>query len=756
MKKSSSNSVSSISCLEMLLDEIDPSCDMSLAPNIKIDRRSFFKVLAGVGFMLSFSLEGKVNASTSVDQLELNAYIRISPDGSIFIFSKNPEIGQGVKTSMPMIIAEELDADWSDVIVQQSPINEKIFGRQNAGGSRSIASNWDVMRKAGATARNMLINAAAIKWSVSEKECTTESSYVLHLKTNQKVSYGDLANMANNSPIPQESTLKLKDSGDYKLLGKRISGVDNHALVTGQPLFGIDQTLPGMLYAVYEKCPAVGGTVVSANLGEILKLPSVKYAFILTGNGNVMELKPGVAIVATSTWAALQAKRKLKVIWDESNTSKDSWSSLVKQAQVLKSQPAEKILHEKGMVDEAMQRATKSLDALYSFHFAAHATLEPQNCTAQYHNGAVEVWAPTQSPGRGLSSVANTLGISKNKVTIHQIRAGGGFGRRLVNDPACEAAAISKYINAPVKLQWTREDDMAHDFYRTGGFHSFKGGLDPNGRIDFLQDHLIAFSHDGEKSVIAGTPREPSRIFPAQLLNNFRLSQSLLPLKTTCGLLRAPESNTTAWAVQSFLHELSSNAGIDHLDFLLELLGKPQWLRPKNMYGLHTGRAANVIKLVAEKANWAKKQPEGRGLGLAFHFSHAGYFAEIADVSISSSKRITVHNVTVAADIGLIINLSGAENQCEGSVIDGLSTMLAQAITMEDGRIHQSNFDTYPLLRMSEAPNVNVHFVQSNYPPTGAGEPALPPLAPAVCNAIYAASGFRVRTLPIAKEGFSI
>jgi len=762
MKKSPPSSVPS--SLEELFDELnpndelDPNNGMSLPMNIEMDRRSFLKVsgIAGVGFVLAFTLSGKADAASSKGHSELNAYIRISPDGSIFIYSKNPEIGQGIKTSMPMIIAEELDADWKDVTVEQSPINKILFGRQNAGGSRSIASNWDTMRKAGATARHMLINAAANKWSVPAKECTTENSHVFHGNTNQKISYGNLATKAATLVVPSEGAVKLKNKKDYKILGKRITGVDNHQLVTGQPLFGIDQVLPGMLYAVYEKCPAVGGTVDSANLDEIRKLPGVKYAFILEGNGNVMELKPGVAIVATSTWAAFQAKRQLKVKWNESNASKDSWSSLVKQAHLVKSQPAGKTLFEKGNVDAAMKDSAKSIDALYSFQFAAHATLEPQNCTAWYSNGAIEVWAPTQSPSRGLISVAKTLGIKENKVTIHQTRVGGGFGRRLVNDPACEVAAISKHINAPVKLQWTREDDMVHDFYRAGGFHSFKGGVDLEGKVSFLQDHLITFSHNGEKSVIAGAPRQPSQVFPAQLINNFRMDQSLLPLKTLCGLLRAPESNTTAWAFQSFLHELAVASGRDHLEFLLDIMGEPQWLPPKNLYGLNTGRAADVIKLAAEKAGWGKQLPAGRGLGLAFHFCHAGHFAEVAEVSVSPAKKLIVHNVTVAADIGPVINLSGAENQCQGSVIDGLSTMLGLGITMEKGRIQQSNFDTYPLLRMPEAPNVDVHFIQSDNPPTGAGEPALPPLAPAICNAIYAASGYRVRTLPITKEGFSV
>ncbi|PHZ86732.1 isoquinoline 1-oxidoreductase [Paremcibacter congregatus] len=731
---------------------------MSLAVNIKMDRRFFLKVsgMVGAGLVLAFGLNGKAKAASSEGRPELNTYIRIAPDGSIFIYSKNPEIGQGIKTALPMIIAEELDADWDDVTVEQSPIDKMLFGRQNAGGSRSVASNWNTMRTAGATARHMLIEAAAIEWRVPAEECTTENSHVLHAKTGQKISYGNLATKAAALAVPPENAVKFKDRQDYKILGKRIVGVDNHAMVTGQPLFGIDQVLPGMLYAVYEKCPAVGGGVDSANLDEVRKLPGVKYAFILAGNGNVMELKPGVAIVATTTWAAFQAKKQLKVKWNESNASKDSLSSLIKQAQLIKTQPAEKTLYEKGDVDAAMADSAKSIDALYSFQFAAHATLEPQNCTAWYDNGAIEVWAPTQSPSRGLISVANTLGITEDKVTIHQTRAGGGFGRRLVNDPACEAAAISKYINAPVKLQWTREDDMAHDFYRVGGFHSFKGGIDQEGKIAFLQDHLITFSNNGEKPVIAGAPRQPSQLFPAQLLNNFRLDQSMLPLKARCGLLRAPWSCTAAWAVQSFLHEMAVAAGRDHLEFLLEIMGEPQWLPPKGLYGLNTGRAAAVIKLAAEKAGWGKQLPAGRALGLAFHFSHASYMAEIAEVSVSATKKITVHNVTVAADMGPVVNLSGAENQCQGAVIDGFSTMLGQEITIENGRIQQSNFDTYPLLRMPDAPTVDVHFIQSDNPPTGAGEPALPPLAPAICNAIYAASGYRVRTLPLTKEGFSV
>ncbi len=746
--------------LETLFDEIDPSEDAALRPEmhpgVPMDRRAFLKIsgLTGAGLILAFGLQGKAKAMDAEE--ELNAYIRITPDGSIYIYSKNPEIGQGIKTAMPMIIAEELDADWGDVQIEQSPINEKLFGRQNAGGSRSIASNWNTMREAGAAARSMLVQAAAERWGAPVAECTTEKSFVLHQATSRKVAYRDLTEQAATLPVPLVGTLKFKARRDYRLIGRRIGGVDNLAVVTGQPLFGVDQKLPGMRYAVYEKCPAVGGAVRSANLDEILALPGVTHAFVLDGNGNNLELMPGVAIVATSTWAAFQAKKQLKVIWDEENASKDSWSNLAAQARALGGQPGEKILHETGDMDAANEQSATSVDAFYTYHFAAHANLEPQNCTAWYKDGTIELWAPTQSPTRGVGAVASLLGLKEEAVTFHQTRVGGGFGRRLVNDYACEAAAISQAINAPVKLQWTREDDMMHDFYRAGGFHAFKGGVDTAGKLAFWQDHLITFSNDGERPVIAGAPRQPSLEFPAQLVRNFRLIQSLLPVKTRCGLLRAPGSNTRAWAIQSFLHELAVAADRDHLEFLLEVMGEPRWLPPQTAYGLNTGRAAAVIRLAAEKAGWGKALPAGRGLGLAFHFSHAGHFAEVAEVSVDASKQVTVHTITVAADIGPVINLSGAENQCQGSVMDGLSVMAGQEITMEQGRIEQSNFDTYELLRMPSAPTVDVHFIQSDNPPTGAGEPALPPLAPAVCNAIFAAIGHRVHTLPLSKEGFFI
>ena len=723
-----------------------------------LGRRSFLKLtgLAGGGLALAFYLEGGTQslAAQASGEFAPNGFIHISPDGSILIYSKNPEIGQGIKTAFPMIIAEELDADWEDVRVEQAPIDQAVYGRQAAGGSRSIPSSWDQLRQAGAVARAMLVAAAAQEWGVPASQCRTDKSTVIHSRSGRRLGYGELANKAAALPVPDPKSLTLKKRADYKLLGTRVTGVDNYKLVTGQPLFGIDQVVPDMLYATYTKCPAPGGRVGQANLDEIRSLSGVKHAFILQGNGQLAELRPGVAIVANSTWAAISAKGQLRVTWDESEAAKDSWSGAVKRARELAKQSGSETLGEKGDTAKAFSSAAKTVEAFYTYPFLSHAPLEPQNCTAWYRDGVMDIWAPTQTPQRGLSSIAKMLDIPEDRITIHQTRVGGGFGRRLMNDSMCEAATISKQIGAPVKLQWTREDDMAHDFYRVGGFHSFKGAVDDSGKLSAWEDHFVTFSSDGQKPVTGGNMSATE--FPLPLIANFRLTQTLLPLLTPCGPWRAPRSNAVAFAGQCFFHELAVAAGRDHLEFLLEVMGKPRWLDPGSSRALNTGRAADVIRLAAEKAGWGKSLPEGRGLGLAFYFSHAGHFAEIAEVSVGENKKLTVHKVTVAADVGPIVNLSGAENQCQGAVIDGFSTMLGLELSIENGRVQESNFDQYPLLQLAHAPEVEVHFIQSDFPPTGLGEPALPPAAPAICNAIFAASGHRVRELPLSREGFSV
>ncbi len=725
-----------------------------------MNRRLFLRVsgVAGGGMMLALQM-GLASRTTALaaglsgdEPFAPNAYLRISPDGSVLIYAKNPEIGQGVKTALPMIVAEELDADWSDVQVEQSEIDQSRYGSQFAGGSRSIPSNWDPLRKAGAVARHMLVAAAATRWGVSADQCKTEKSAVLHPASGRRLGYGEVASQAAALPVPDPESVPLKKRSEYKLLGKRITGVDNHSLVTGKPLFGIDQKVEGMLYASYEKCPATGGKVAQANLEEVRSLPGVKDAFVLEGNGKVDELMPGVAIVADSTWAAINAKRRLKVTWDESEASKDSFSGAVKKAAELAGQQGQP-LRQGGDVAAAFASTAKTVEAFYSYPFLSHAPLEPQNCTAWFKDGSVEIWAPSQTPQRAVTKAANTLGIPAEKVTLHQTRIGGGFGRRLINDYVCEAAAISQKAGAPVKLQWTREDDMAHDFYRVAGFHSFKGAVNQSGRLSAWQDHFITFSSNGNRPVSGGSMGRSE--FPEYLLENFKITQSLMPLSTPCGPWRAPGSNGIAFAVQCFLHELAVAAGRDHQEFLLEVMGEPRWIDPGNARSLHTGRAAGVIRLAAEKSGWGKPLPAGRGRGLAFHFSHAGHFAEVAEVSVDADKNLKVHKITVAGGVGPIINLSAAENQCQGAVIDGLSTALGLQLSIEKGRVQESNFHQYPILRMPSAPQVDVHFIESDYPPTGLGEPALPPVAPAICNAIFAASGQRVRELPLSKHGYS-
>jgi isoquinoline 1-oxidoreductase subunit beta len=728
-------------------------------PRIRaISRREFLRYGgAGGGLILAacWASNRAYAANDPVTESEFapNAFLRISADNSILIYAKGPEIGQGIKTAFPMIVAEELDADWSLVRVEQALVEPEIYGSQSAGGSRSIPNNWDLLRRAGAVARTMLVTAAANQWNVPPEACSTRESVVTHQGTGRRATYGELASAAAALPVPADGEIALKQRKDYRLLGRRIGGVDNKQVVTGQPLFGIDQVLPGMVFAVYEKSPAYGATVANANLEEVRTLPGVIDAFVVAGDTSG-DAPPGVVIVAKSTWAAFSAKAKLKVTWNDTAASADSWSGAIAKAQSLHRTRGDQTIVSSGDVDAAYRSASRSIDALYTCPFAAHAPLEPQNTTAWYRDGGIEMWTPGQTADRGRAMVAKMLGVPVARVIVHQTRVGGGFGRRLMVDYMAEAALVAQRVKGPVKLVWTREDDMTHDYYRVGGFHSFRGAVDDHGKLSAWEEHFVTFSADGKNPVAGGGLNADE--FPAPLLTNVHVTQTMLPLGTRCGPWRAPGDCTKAFAVQSFLHELAVTANRDHRDFLIDILGEPRWLAPQTDRALNTGRAIGVIKLATEKAGWGRKLPKGRALGLAFHFCHAGHVAQVAEVSVSQSKRITVHRVTVACDIGPLVNLSGAEHQMYGAVCDGLSTMMALEITFEGGRIAQRNFGDYKLLRMPNAPHVDAYFIQSDFPPTGAGEPSFPPVAPAICNAIYNATGHRVRTLPLSKEGFSI
>jgi isoquinoline 1-oxidoreductase beta subunit len=482
-------------------------------------------------------------------------------------------------------------------------------------------------------------------------------------------------------------------------------------------------------------------------------MPGVSDVFVVSdAAADPAELLPGVAVIANSTWNAFRARDALKIQWDESRAADDSWTAYEKQARELARGSGAQTIRQSGDVAAAFTVAAKTVEGFYTYPFLAHAPLESQNTTAWLHDGVLEMWAPVQIVDRARSSVAKLMGLPLEKVVVHLPRVGGGFGRRLVADYMVEAAVLAKRVQGPFKLVWSREDDMRFDFYRPGAFHSMRAALDAKGRLTGWQDHFITFSSDGKSPVGVGALDQAE--FPAPVLENVHLSQSLLPLATRTGALRAPRSNGLAFPMQSFLHEISAAAGRDHAEFLLDLFGAPRLIVPGSNNSIHAGRAAAVIKLAADKAGWGRKLPAGRGLGMAFYYSHSGHVAEVVDVSVSKDKKLTVHRVVLAADIGIIVNQLGVEQQAQGAVMDGLSVALGQRITMERGAVEQRNFGDYPLMRIAAAPKVDAYFVDSDISPTGFGEPALPPLAPALANAIFAATGERVRTLPLSLSGY--
>jgi isoquinoline 1-oxidoreductase beta subunit len=737
-----------------------------MTPTPSVSRREFLRVttLAGGGFVIGYAVPGTAFAQAAnllddtAKQFTPNPFIKITPENIITILAKNPETGQGVKTSLPMIVAEELDADFATIVIEQAGLRGDV-GAQFAGGSRSTPDNYMRLRQAGATARVMLVEAAAQTWGVPAAELTTEKGKVIHAPTGRSLTYGQLATKAATLPIPDEKTVRLKKEGEFRVMGSRVGGVDNPAIVTGQRLFGIDQKLPGMVYAALEKCPVYGGKFVSANLDRIKKLPGVLDCFVIEGTDNISGLRPGVAIVATSTWAAFSAKKLLQVDWDESiGAGQSSEAYTVKAAELVKAGGAN--LRNDGDVTAAFASAAKIVEGAYFYPFLNHATLEPQGCTAWAKDGGIECWTTSQTPGSGQDLISKTLTIPKEKVKINFVRGGGGFGRRLANDYMVEAAAIALRTNgAPVKLTWTREDDMRQDCYhRPGGYHFLKGAVDAQGKISAWHDHFVTFGFKNTEKPASSAELGRDEL-PARFLPNFRLDQSIMATTVPTGPMRAPRSNALAFVFQSFIDELAHAAGRDPVEMRLELLGDDRMVPPtQGQQGApyNTGRMKAVIKLAAEKSGWGQPLPKGEGRGSAFHFSHSGYIAMVAHVAVSQDGTLRVPQVTVVSDVGPIINLSGAENQVEGSVIDGLGAVWLQEMTFEEGRAVQSNFHDFPLLRINAAPErIAVHFIQSANPPTGLGEPPYPVIMPAICNAIFAATGKRIRQWPINKSDLS-
>jgi isoquinoline 1-oxidoreductase beta subunit len=740
---------------------------------MRLNRRSFLQMsaLAGGGLALGFydlsmaSAQGPARAAMSPQ-----AFVKIASDGTITLMAKCPEIGQGVKTMLPMMIAEELDADWSKVRIEQADLDESKYGGQSDGGSTSTQNNYLPMRRVGGACRQMLIATAAKRWGVLEADCTTTPGHVVHASSGRSVGYGELAAEAATCAPPSMDSLKLKDPKDFRILGKPQLNVDNHAIVTGKPLFGIDVKVPGMLHAVIQRSPVYGGKVKTANLEEIKKLPGVRHVLIIAPGGNAgpadtttepgtviaaAGMEPGVAIVADTWWQAQLARRSLKVDWDEGAGADQSSDKFDKKAAELMAAPPENTLRSYGDVDGALKGAAKVVEATYAYPFIAHATLEPMDATASYKDGKLEIWATSQSPGGGKNQVARALNMQPNDITVHlSPRIGGGFGRRLQNDYMVEGAWLAKQVGGPVKLVWSREDDMTHDAYRVGGYHAFKGGLDAQGKLVAWRQHFITYG-EGQRYVSGGTLDATE--FPSGRVPNYSLFASAQPLILRTGALRAPGHNAYAWAIKAFVDEMATAAGRDPLEFHMELLNAtPVPLTGGRGDSMNAERLKGVLQLVAEKSGWANRKKEpGKGMGIACHYCHAGYFAEVAEVTVDARNRIKVNKIWAAGDVGnQIMNPSGAEAQVHGSIVDAMSQM-AQEITLMDGRPMQNNYHQHPILRMRQAPPIELFWNITEHPPTGLGEPALPPVLPAIANAVYAATGKRIRTLPLARSGFS-
>jgi len=702
-----------------------------------VSRREFVVagVAAGAGLVVGFYLPHGGRGHKR--PFSPNAYLRITRDNKITIVVARSEMGQGVRTALPMILAEELEADWKQIEIEQAGAST-LYGDQTTGGSASVRTTWDPMRKAGAAAREMLVSAGALTWGVARSSCSAVSGSVVHAASNRRLTYGELAAKAAMLPVPTDVT--LKQAKDYKIVGQRLGRVDTPAKVKGEAEFGIDFRMPGMKFAVLSRCPTIGGKVVSFDDKESKKNSGVSYV------GKISDA--AVAVVADSVWGAMEGRRLLNVNWDE-GPNKDLNSAAVMDA--LKRAATKKGVTLYSIGDVAKVKGRR-ITAEYHLPFMAHAPMEPGNCTANCSATGCELWAPTQVPQDCRDSVAQAVGLDPDQVKVNVTLMGGGFGRRLEHDYAVEAALVSKAIGGPVKVIWTREDDMRFSTYRPASLHQLSAVLDGAGWPVAFTHRIIAPSISGQKGqpVPGGVdPDLPDEAAFVYGLENVLIESVIEETPVPLGWMRSVYALQAGFASESFIDELATAAGKDPLKYRLHMLAqnKDQDIQYFTTTW-HTARMRGVLQLAAEKAGWKNPLPAGRFRGIACFGCFSSYMAEVVEISMENETP-RVHRVVAAVDCGQVVNPGIVEQQIPGGIVYALSNALRAKITIEKGRVVQGNFDDYAPLRMEETPVVEVHFVVNTEAPTGIGEPSVPPLAPALCNAIYAATKKRIRALPI-------
>jgi isoquinoline 1-oxidoreductase beta subunit len=704
-------------------------------------------------------------AATSGDATwQPSVYLGLEPDGRVIIIAHRSEMGTGIRTSLPMIVAEELEADWTRVKIEQA-IGDAKYGSQDTDGSESIRDFYDPMREAGATARMMLESAAASKWAVPASECRARNHEVVHAKTDRKLGFGELVALASKQPVPKKDQLKFKSPAEYRYVGKSVPIADLDDILAGHAVFGMDARMPGMLYASIERPPVFGGKLKNYDDAEARKVRGVSKTLTIPPFKPPYGFQPlgGVAVIADNTWAAMQGRRKLKVDWDLGpNASLDSVA--YKKTLQETARKACKVARNDGDVDAAFKTATKVHEAEYYVPHLAHASMEPPVAVAEFKNGKVELWASTQNPQAVQDTVAKAMGLKPADVTCHVTLLGGGFGRKSKPDYCAEAAILSKQLGKPVKVVWSREDDIRFDFYHAVAAMYLKAATDEKGRpTAWLQRSVFPpIGSQDDVSAKYGTFELDMGWNDVPFdIPNFRAECGPADTHIRIGWMRSVANIPHAFAVQSFTDELAAAAGRDRVEYLLDLLGKPRKidLRPPaerkgpDPYMLDVARMRRVIEIAAERSGWAtKKAGHGRALGIAVHRSFLTYVATVVEVEVDNGK-LRIPRVDMVLDTGKVINPDRVRAQLEGAAVFGTSIALMGEITAANGRIQQSNFNTYPVARLNEAPvETHVHIVPSSAPPAGVGEPGVPPMSPAICNAIFAATGKRIRELPIKKQ----